>query len=104
MSLGNLCELHQLREMVDFGTNRKVVVCQSVRSRLQFLAPCSNEFRNLFVLLREGAHLVAELRCLASPFDLNLASQSFEFVDVPGANLGFNCKQLQVKLLLIRLL
>ena len=56
------------------------------------------------VLLSESAHLVTKFGSPASPFHLDLTSESLELVNIPRSNLVFDRKQLQVKLFLISLL
>lgn len=71
---------------------------------LHILAASSYVATDLVVLLLEGAHLIAELGRFPSALDLDLSSDCLELVNVARANLIFDAKQLEIKLLLICLL
>ena len=103
-SLGDLRQLHQLAEVVDFGTYGEVVVSELVSTCLQLFGARGDVLGNLVVLLGEASHLVAELGSLAPSFHLDLTCQSLELVDVSRTNFVLNREQLKVKLLLVRLL
>lgn len=102
--LRDLSQLHQLREMVHFGTHCVVVVCELMCPGLQIFAPPGDEAGNPIVLARESTHLVAELASCAPSLNFNFASERLELVDVAGADLVFNREQLKVELLLVCLL
>ena len=100
-SLRDLGQFHQLREMAKLGSNRKVVISQLVSPSLQLFASASNELRDLVILLRESAHVVAELGGLASLLDLNLTCKCSELIDISRSNFFFNSEKLKVELILV---
>ena len=87
--------------MVNFGADSEVVIREFVSPRLKVFASTSNVLGNFEVLLREGAHLVAELGGFAPSLNFNLTRNCIELVNVPRPCFLFNRQQLQVELLLI---
>ena len=73
-------------------------------SGLQLLASTTDELGDLEVLLREGTHLVTELRRLASLLNFDLTRDRSKLVNIAGADFFLNCQKPQVELLLIRFL
>ena len=62
------------------------------------------QFINSFVVLGKDSQLVAEASGLASSLNFNLSRKCLELVNVPWPSFLLNRQQLQVELLLVRLL
>lgn len=90
--------------MIDLGTDCVVVVRQFVRSELQFLSSACDDGVYSFVGFTEGTKLVTETRRPISLFNFYLTGQGSEIVNVFGTFIFFDCKQLNVKNLLVCLL
>ena len=102
--LRDLRELHELAEVIDLGTDREVVIGELVGTRLQLFAPLCDVLSNLRILSLKLREVLAEFGSVASSLNLDLARDRLEFVDIARPNLVLNRQQLQVELVLVRLL
>lgn len=100
-NLWDLSSFQQFREMVDFGSNSVVVICQLMSSRLQVFALVGNVGVNAFVLFAERTKLVAELGCTPSSLYFNLTCDSLELIDILWTIGLLNCQKLYVERILV---
>ena len=102
-----------LCEMADFSSYRKVIICELVRSHLQFfrlfayttntVTIISSHLQRVdsLVLLGEGLELITKLGSSLAAFNFDLPSQSFKVKNVLGTFVHLNREELRVVGLLV---
>jgi len=90
--------------MLDFCSDREIVVSQSMRAHLQVFGSIGNKGIDSLIIFSEGSKSVTELSGSFSLVDFNFASESLKLIDVLGSSFLLNCHQPQVECLLISFL
>jgi len=87
--------------MIDFSTNREVVISQGVGLSLQVLAAVRNIGSDLLILYLELGQTLTELCGFFSALDFDLTRDGLELVDVARTDLVLDRQKFQVELVLI---